>query len=316
MRTLLSILSALLLTTAAFSQQVIADSTIFSKETASKPDFSIEYTSGLSMDVYLPAASDSLRYCIIHAYGGGFIHNNQKIAYTKDYCRRLADDGYVAIAIDYRLGLTGIKMKSKLQMVKPLINSIHIATEDMLRATAFVLNHADEWRIRKDGIVLSGSSAGAIMALQSDYEFSNGTEISKVLPEDFRYAGIIAFAGAVLSDKGKCKYPLHSPAPTLMLHGTVDKLVTYDKIAICNIRFSGANDLVKSFVDNQYAFDLVRYSGEGHGVARRALVSYPEVTWFLNNMVKTRRFYQIDKTVWDREYKVPSWDKIDPKKMY
>lgn len=284
------------------------------------PDFSVPFatseTDTLSIDFYMPADSAETHYCIIFSYGGGFVDNNRKDSSTIRFCRRLAEDGYVAVATDYRLGLKGVKMNGVLSMVKPLRAAVGMAAEDVLKVTALVLDNASEWKIRPDGIILCGASAGAITSLQCDYELCNGTASAAILPEDFEYAGIVSFAGAVFSEKGTCKYPKHNPAPTLLLHGTADRLVTYDKIAFFDIRFSGSNDLAKQFAANHWPYEIIRYQDEGHGVAGRTLESYDEMVWFLDNMVVAGRNLEIDKTVFDHDHVRCSWDTVKPEALY
>lgn len=289
---------------------------------AAEPDISIPFAQydnqQLELDVYMPSDTLESHFCVVYAYGGGFLENNQRSNSIKTFCRRLADDGYVAVAVDYRLGLKDVRMKGKLSMVKPLENAVHMAAEDMFLAVACILDNAEEWRINPEGIILCGSSAGAITALQTDYELCNRSSISCCLPADFNFAGVVSFAGAVFSKEGKCDYKVQSPAPTLFLHGTSDKMVTYDKIAFLNTRFSGSSDLVKRFKKFGYPYEIIRYSGEGHGVAARYFDSYDEMTWFLDNVVKSGRHFEIDKLVLDRDRKVPdwSWDKADASSMY
>lgn len=286
----------------------------------STPDRSVVFAEygnqELSMDVYMPGDGLDEHYCIIFAYGGGFKDNNQKSDGTVEFCRKLADDGYVAVAIDYRLGLKDVKMKGVASMVKPLENAVAMAAEDMLKAVGFILDNAQEMKVRADGIVLCGSSAGAITALQSDYLLCNGSPLAAALPGDFRFAGVMSFAGAVFSKEGRCDYKLHAPAPTMMLHGTADKMVNYNKIALFNTRFSGSSDLVKRFKKNGYTHEIIRFVGEGHGVASRMMDSYDEIVWFMDNVVKTGRHYEIDKTVLDSDHKAPSWDKLGAGSLY
>jgi len=284
------------------------------------PDFSVPYVSyadsSLSLDVYMPDDTLTEHYCIIHSYGGGFVQNNQRAPQTKQYCRELANEGYVVIASDYRLGLKGVKMKSKLGMVKPMRNAVNMAVEDIFKATSFVLEHAKEWKVRPDGIILCGSSAGAITSLQCDYELCNRTELSSILSEDFHYAGIISFAGAVFSEEGKCDYRKHNPAPTMLLHGKSDVLVKYDKIAFFCKRFSGSNDLVKRFVKKGWSHEIIRFEDEGHGVAMRMIDNFCDVIWFLDNMVKEKKHFEIDKSVYDRDHPRSSWEKLGPEALY
>lgn len=284
------------------------------------PDYSVPYATydeeTLELDFYLPRDTLEEHLCIIFSYGGGFLQNNQRSASTKEFCRKLADEGYVVIASDYRLGLKGVKMKSKLGMAKSLSNAIQMASEDIFKATVYVLENAGELKVRPDGIILCGSSAGAITSLQCDYELCNRTPISCILPEEFHYAGIISFAGAVYSEEGRCDYKVHDPAPTLMLHGTSDKLVNYNKTAFFNIRFSGSNDLQKRFAKFGWDHEIIRFVDEGHGVAGRMMDNFEDVIWFIDNMVIAGRGFEIDKTVNDIDHIRSSWDSSSPKDLY
>ena len=55
-----------------------------------------------------------------------------------------------------------------------------------------------------------------------------------MLPQDFNYAGVMSFSGAILSREGKVDFKSET-CPVLMLHGTADALVPYKQIAILNL---------------------------------------------------------------------------------
>jgi hypothetical protein len=112
-----------------------------------------------------------------------------------------------------------------------------MGVEDLYSATNFLNDNAKELGIDPSALVIAGSSAGAIIAMQAEYEICNGTSWTKVLPKGFRYAGVMSFSGAILSREGKVDYKVYSPAPTLMLHGTSDELVPYSQIAFFNLGF-------------------------------------------------------------------------------
>jgi len=283
-------------------------------------DFSVPFavygTDTLRLDVYMPSDTAETHYCVVYTYGGGFMDNNQKAGSTKKFCRTLADDGYVVVATDYRLGLKGVKMKGVLSMVKPLRKAVDMAAEDVFKAVSLILSEADDWKLRRDGIVLCGSSAGAVTSLQCDYELCNRSPKTAGIPADFRFAGVISFAGAVYSDEGKCDFRVHNPSPVLLFHGMDDNLVTYDKIAFFNHRLSGSADLVKRYARYSRPYEIIRFRDEGHVVAARYLENYDEVTWFLDNMVKAGKHFEIDKTVYDRDRIRASWDKTEAKNLY
>ena len=94
--------------------------------------------------------------------------------------------GFRIISIDYRLGLKGAE-KVGVGQARELHHAILLAVEDLFSATAFMIDNAEQLGIDTGNIVISGSSAGAITAMQAEYELCNGTPVSEVLPEDFRY---------------------------------------------------------------------------------------------------------------------------------
>jgi Esterase/lipase len=285
------------------------------------PDMSIPFaeydTLTLALDFYMPKDVAGRRPCVIFAYGGGFMENNQRSSFTSEFCRKLADEqGYVAVATDYRLGLKGQKMHGIFSMVKPVENSIHIAAEDLMKATRCLIDNAEAFNIDTEKIIIIGSSAGACTVLQADYELCNRTEIASILPKDFHYAGVISFSGAAFSRNGKLTYKDHDPAPTFMLHGKSDKLVNYNKIAFLNLRFSGSNDLVKQFKKNDWPHKILRFEDEGHGVATYMIKNFDDVIWFIDNMVFGKKRYQIDETFFDPDREISSWDRTTANELY
>ncbi len=60
----------------------------------------------LHMDVYRPEGDTaSARPVFIFAFGGGFVQGSRDDGYVVRVCRKLAETGYVAAAIDYRTGI-------------------------------------------------------------------------------------------------------------------------------------------------------------------------------------------------------------------
>ena len=70
-----------------------------------------------------------------------------------------------------------------------------------------------------DRIVIAGSSAGAMISLSAEWEICKGNG-----PKGFRAAGVMSFAGAIMSDSGTPSYP-SEPCPQLLIHGTADNFV-------------------------------------------------------------------------------------------
>ena len=285
-----------------------------------EPDRSIVYAVDdnqiLGMDLYAPQDAEPVHPCIIYIYGGGFSENNQKADSTRVLCRKLADDGFVTFAIDYRLGLAGYVSHGRLGMIKPTQNAIRMATEDLFRALDCILKNAGELKVDPAKIVLIGCSAGAITALQADYELGNRTPMTALIPEDFRFAGVVSFAGAIFSSDGPVKYRVHPPAPTFFLHGTADRLVNYGSMRLFKLGFYGSKPLIKRFEKAGYPYMAIRYKDEGHFVATKYIREHDTVLWFIREMALGHKNYRIDSTVNDVDREPVWWDRISPKGVY
>ena len=230
---------------------------------------------------------------IIFAFGGGFMGGRRDKTHYQQWIKQLNDNGYPVFSIDYRLGLKGVSVKG-VKMVGAIRNSIKIGVEDMFAATAYIIDNAEKFGVAPDNIVISGSSAGAIIALQSEYELCNHSEMASVLPEGFRYAGVISFSGAIFSTHGRVKYA-EAPAPQLLLHGTADRVVTYKSIRVFNLGLFGSSKIARQLDKFGYPYTIVRYEGHTHDIADLMYYTLPEQLRFLEESVikKTGRTVDI-----------------------
>lgn len=271
-------------------------------------------TCSLYLDLYQPSTIHSDNYCIVFVFGGGFITGQRNSREHVEYAKQLTERGYTVACIDYRLGLKGVDL-SGLKIVKALDKAIQLAVEDLFSATSFLLKNADEFNISPDRIILCGSSAGAITALQSDYELCNRTEIAKILPTNFHYAGVISFSGAIYSHKGRMKYQ-ETPAPTFLMHGMCDRLVPYKSIRFGNLGFFGSHIIAKQFEKYDYAHFTRRYEGLGHEVAGMMIHNIDITDWFITKYIKEKQFLQIDEELYDGTVKQSIWTHIRPSQVY
>ena len=220
----------------------------------------------LLLDFYTPDEVNDSTICVMFIFGGGFVNGARNEDYIADYCKKLRNEGFMVASIDYRLGLKGVKGLSPTNY-KPLAKAIDMAAEDAISALAYLVNHATELRVNTDKIVLVGSSAGAITALQTDYALCNGFLNCSELPSNFRIAGVVSYSGAVFSTIGKVKYRQHNPAPTMFMHGIEDRLVPYKQMKFFKIGFIGSSKLAKIFKKQGWPYRIQRYEGYGHAVA-------------------------------------------------
>lgn len=272
------------------------------------PRWTLEYsrkdTSALFMDIYSPAEGsvteiDGRRKpTILYVFGGGFMEGNRRDGTAKEWFRDLTDDGYGVVAIDYRLGLKGVRGVTASEFVVLLERAINLAVEDLFSATSYLIEHQDELGIDPSALVVAGSSAGAITALQAEYEICNGTPVASVLPEGFNYAGVMSFAGALLVKGCAIEYS-RKPCPTLLMHGTKDDIVPYEVTSYGGYSFRGSSALAKALSDNGYDYRIYRYLGNNHTVAGFMHFTLDLQKSFLERNVMARHKLNVDALIED-----------------
>lgn len=273
----------------AASAQVIPDATYM---------FAQRDTCDLYMDVYDPADGSETsingidKPTVIFMFGGGFIRGTRDDEDYNKWFETMTENGYRIISIDYRLGLKGSD-KVGVAQVNVLDNAIHMAVEDLFSATNFILDNADQFGVSADNLVISGSSAGAISAMQAEYEIANSTKWASVLPKGFNYAGVMSFSGAILSREGKVDYK-KAPCATLMLHGTSDGLVPYKQIKVLKFGFFGGGKLVERFKKFGLNYNMYHFMGYGHEIAGSMYTTFDLQDKFLkvNVMQKKMRIVE------------------------
>ena len=255
--------------------------------------------SSLYLDFYEPAAAakDRQGATVLFVFGGGFKGGARDTQGYLPWFKRLSDDGFRVVSIDYRLGLKDVD-KMGVAQVGLLENAIGMAVEDLYAATRYLVENAEALGIDPARIVISGSSAGAITVLQAEWERCCGSKRAEALPKGFRYAGVMSFAGAVLNRKGAVSYPTE-PAPTLMLHGTADKVVAYTKIHFLRNHFDGTDALTRIFEKGGFNYNTYRFKDRGHEIAAAMYACYEEEIRFLETNVLGGKKRIVDATVDD-----------------
>lgn len=272
----------------------------------------VERDSTLWLDVWTPEVPRSDKACVVALFGGGFVSGERDNSLQTTIAQQLTARGYTVVSPDYRLGL---KDTVKLKSYKGLTDMndmfqwvIDIAAEDCAAAVAYIVAHAGELNINPDRIVLTGCSAGAITVLQLDYCRANQLPQAAVLPEGWKPAAVVPYAGAVMC-KGKPKYK-SAPAPTMLMHGTKDKIVAYKKFppVLCHALY-GANTMFKVFKKQGYPCWIVRYKGIGHEVASFLPGSVDLFCGFVEQ-VFNGRVTTMDATMHDAKLVPTEWTKM------
>lgn len=273
-------------------------------------------TLNLYLDFYTPENVNDSTICLVYVFGGGFIMGNRDGKWEKAYFKQLVDAGFQVASIDYRLGMKGAKNLGVFN-TGPLEKAVYMATEDAISALDYLLKNAKDLKINKDYIVMTGSSAGAITSLQTDYAMCNGYLNSGILPEDFRLAGVVAYSGAIFSKEGKVQYRNHAPAPTMLYHGTRDNLVSYKGIGFFNVGFFGLDALVKRFEKYDYPYFARRFENYGHSIAVAGPLTVDDLLWFCRHYIYNKEKLQVDGTYTNLDPStMPPYDYFTPGDLY
>ncbi len=248
----------------------------------------------LWMDIYTCEFTTSEpRPCLIFVFGGGFKEGERDAKGYQPYYDYFARRGFAVVSIDYRLGMKGEKAPGFFNL-KPLQKAIAMAVVDLYSATGYLIDHADELAIDPERIIISGSSAGAITVLQADYWKRNCHSNAESLPADFRYAGVISFAGAIFSTNGTPSY-LQPPAPTLFFHGSGDRLVPYNKTRLFHLGMFGSKAIAEKFKLERYPYQFYSMEKIGHEVAEYPMREFlPEIERFIRDWVFDRSRRMVD----------------------
>ena len=259
----------------------------------------------LYLDIYEPRTGSETEIdgrkkpTIVFMFGGAFCTGARDYEGFSTWFTKMVSRGYRIVSIDYRLGLKGVEVKKSLKLAGKLDNAIQMAVADLFSATNYLIDNAEELGIEKDNIVISGSSAGAITALQAEYEICNGTDAAKVLPDGFNYAGVMSFSGAVFIHKRRLEFA-KTPAPIMMLHGTKDSIVPYRGIKAFGMGFLGSSHIAKVLSKKGCAHTIYRYKKHDHEIAGYMDCSVGKQEDFLVDTVMGGRREIIDSRVDDR----------------
>ena len=280
-------------------------------------------TCDLFLDIYRPVPGSDTTFqgmqkpAIMFAFGGGFVSGSRADQYFLPWFDKLTAEGYTVISIDYRLGMKGYQMGKGLiatyKAAKQFKLAQQVGVEDVFSAVAFLAENKDETGIDPWNIVLSGSSAGAIIAMASEYDIVNGNTEGSGLPEGYNFKGVMSFAGAVISTDGAPVFK-GEPCPIAMFHGTADKAVSYKHFGTILRGNWGSSFFASQFAKKGYPYTMYRFKDRTHDVA-----SYMEVMWekekdFLEHDVMLGERRTVDEVIDDPS--LPSWGNISLGDIY
>lgn len=273
----------------------------------------------LKLDYYAPADSSETSFCdkrkptILFMFGGGFKEGTRDGKEYLGYFKAMTEKGYAVISIDYRLGMKDVATKGGPGAFKLFDKAIHMAMEDLYYATLFLLENGKVIGVDANNLVLAGSSAGAICALQGAWECDIRSNYTVIMPRGFQYAGVMSFAGGVISDRG---FPEFSTGicPMLLFQGTADKVVEYKKQQIFNKGFFGTDAIVTSLEKANAQAMVFRFEGNGHEIAGLMDRTVDIQDFYIKHCVMMGEKYKIDALISDPSIK--KWDLKNTAELY
>ena len=279
----------------------------------------VERDSFLCLDVYKPETPRADKAAVMMAFGGGFFSGERNNYIMKDWARALTEHGFTVISIDYRLGFKDSAMvashSSLLKLTDLFKYCIDIAVKDCAAAVAWVHANAGMLDIDPSRLILTGSSAGAITVLQLDYCRANSLPEASDLPAGWKPAAVIPYSGGVMCRDSKLKYAT-DPAPTMLMHGNKDRIVTYKSIGLpFGKKMHGGKKMDKALDRQDIPHWFIRFDGIGHEVANWLPGSIDLFCTFVD-LTLAGRITTLDATMTDSGLKPAAWAQMNMLQLY
>jgi predicted peptidase len=228
----------------------------------------------LDLDLYLPEIQDPTKKLpvVLYVHGGGFSGGSRIDPLISKMAVEMNTAGYAFVSMSYRLLMKGKSFGCD----QPAHQKIMVFQQSMIdvrRATAYLMTQQNEFNLDMSKVILAGSSAGAEAVLHTAYwPAANLPAEALVLPVDFKYAGIISMAGALIDPT---MITAENALPSLFFHGTCDALVPFDTRShrLCSpgqsgyLLLHGAGELKNRHTQLNKAIYLVSYLNGGHEYA-------------------------------------------------
>lgn len=192
----------------------------------------------LDLDLFLPekASSSEKLPLVIFVHGGGFSGGSRDGGYS--FCKFMAQNGYAAATISYTLYMKNKKFSCD-GILPEKIKAFNFGVNDLWLSTLFFINNAASFHIDPAKIFIAGSSAGGETILHAAFWNQKlMATYGKTLPENFKYAGLISGAGAIMDLNLITK---ENKLPMFFFHGNGDVTVPYGTAAhhYCPVNSSG-----------------------------------------------------------------------------
>jgi len=217
----------------------------------------------LKLDVYAPEADEMQnRPVIVWIHGGGFRPGNDKTqSYIVEMANRFSRKGYVCLSVDYRL------RENPRDNPKETISD---AADDVLKGIDWLRKNSELLNIDVSKIIIGGGSAGGMLGCNLCFNDRSNNETDK--------RGIVGFVNlwgtpdAIWGELDVDK----NDSPTIIVHGTEDKLVSYSNSAI----------LAEKLKANNVKHELITIEGAGHTPVKHMDDFEKKIAGFLYEIIK------------------------------
>jgi predicted esterase len=244
------------------------------------------------------------RPLVILIHGGGFVTGTYAAFFQQ--AEYLASLGYVAATIQYRLCkrgdcliAAGLGYPCNIAWGNSLIPSGYVASVDARDAILWLQDHAEDYSIDPDQVVVGGHSAGGWTALHTAFmdqdeiqELCPGCGVgsdylSEQIPEVSGIRAIFPMSGALLN--ADWIDPDESDIDVMVLHGTHDGVVHYGEEPVypcCNTYqtpIDGACPITQRLALTGNNYYLLSGNGYGHDIFEPGYieVNQEQLLWFL-----------------------------------
>jgi poly(3-hydroxybutyrate) depolymerase len=181
-------------------------------------------STALSLDFFKPKNTTQKAFpLVIYVHGGGFSGGNRTGGHNLG--KYLAEKGIATASISYTLSQKGKGFGCNVPQLDK-IRTMQLAASETWQATQFLLSRAAELGFNPSQVFLAGSSAGAEAVLHTAYlDRVKYSLHQKPLDANFKYAGLISGAGAII-DLGLITK--ENALPSMFFHGDADPLVPFN----------------------------------------------------------------------------------------
>jgi acetyl esterase/lipase len=196
----------------------------------------------LLLDVYKPFGDNQTgRPVIMWLHGGGFKTGNDKSqSYIVKLSTEFAERGYVCVSINYRVRINPTEDKK---------GTLFDAMEDAMSGLNWIRNNSVKLNIDRSKIIVGGGSAGGMIAV--NFCFKDNTPSKQW--DKSGIIGLVDLWGSPDESYTVARVDESDP-PTIIVHGTADKTVSY----------TNSLKLVNELKINNVKHELVPIEGAGH----------------------------------------------------